>query len=499
MADSVNDAKENMEEADDTTGGLRERLGGLSGIQQKVGEGFDKMNAKAGFFGTALSFVTGAVSAVVGALVSLKALLIGGGLIAAVVALAIAWKENIGDIRGRVAALKEWLGKQFQALKETVLKIWNSFIAGFKSGGGDLQDLKTIFIAVLDGLEAGLKAWWKVAKPILMMTGKILIELAGIVGKAVGGIINWLAQMEREFGMITKIVAWVTALIAIFATAYVIVEVIAAVVGIFISLISVAGTLLSGLATVISVISTLISVFGTVVSVVATVIAALNPITLVIIAIIGIIIALYAAWTTNFLGIRDIVMNVVDAAVNKFNQLVAFLKKLPKMLGKFFNQAKKDAQKFLSFVMSIPKKIKNLVTNIGTSIARKFKDAFNQLIPDGVPIPEITIGAGVPGPDYTIGGGTLQIPQLASGGFVEESGVAKIHKGETVVPADVSRKMGMGKGGGGPPMKKVEINVGGVEIGDQSLDISNMSRSDLRTLAQEIATQLGDDVRNVVS
>lgn len=479
VEESVKGAKESMEEADEQTGGLKEKLGGLSDIQEKAGAGFDKMNAKAGFFGTALSFVVGTISTLLGILFSLKALLLGG-LIAAIVGLAIAWKENVGDIQGRVEGFKEFIFEQFNAIHESALKIWNRFLAGFKSGGGDIKDLKTLFIAYLDGIEAGLKAFWNMFQPLWSGFVDIIIWAAGPIGKFFGMYYNALAEMERESQTITKIVAWVTALVATFATAWAIVSVLTSIGGAIMAVVTAIAPAIGALSGLIATFTSYAGILALVKGVIMTVVGILGgPLTIAILAITAIAVALYAAWKTNFLGIRDITDDVINKAMDLFDSLM--------------NKAG-EAMNFIRELFS---------GDIGQNLAQAFRGAFNSIIPDNINIPSITIGGGsIAGkdiPSATIGGGSLDIPQLQSGGYIEQGGMAQLHAGEAVIPADVTRPSGGNDMGEGMGMTKIEVNVGGVEIGDQTLDIRNMSRTELTRLAQEIAKALGDDVRNVVS
>lgn len=95
--------------------------------------------------------------------------------------------------------------------------------------------------------------------------------------------------------------------------------------------------------------------------------------------------------------------------------------------------------------------------SIASGIGNAFKGAFNAAIPSSVPIPSVTIGAGQPGPDYTIGGGALDLPQLDTGGFIENDGLAMLHAGERVMPAaQVDR--GRAPTGDQPP-QNVNVNV----------------------------------------
>lgn len=107
--------------------------------------------------------------------------------------------------------------------------------------------------------------------------------------------------------------------------------------------------------------------------------------------------------------------------------------------------------------------------------------------------------------------GAANLVGLDSGGRILESGVAEVHKGEAVIPRplveaaeqganrvgnmardSVSVEVNNQAGGGGGGPSKVE-NSYQISVGDQSLDLSNLSRSDLRTLAALIGDQLGED------
>lgn len=91
-------------------------------------------------------------------------------------------------------------------------------------------------------------------------------------------------------------------------------------------------------------------------------------------------------------------------------------------------------------------------------------------------------------------------PGAASGGVVEKTGIAEIHKGEAVIPERLVQAAERGSGRREPrsESKTVNVNIEGVEVGDQSLDIRNMSRAELRQLAQEISNILGDDIREMI-
>lgn len=553
VGEQVENAKEAMQKTDEQTEGLTDNLDGLNDVQETVGEGFDKMNAKAGFLGTALRFVSKSVMVILGSLLSLKGLILGG-LIVALAALAVAWKKNIGNIQGRVKGFVSFVVEGFKSLKETALAAWNNFVKGFKEGGGDVEDLKTILVGVFDGIEKGLKAFWDTFGPVLDMMGGGLVELAGVVGKQVGKIVDLLARMEESSGFITKVVAWVTALVATFATAWAIVQVLTAIAGAVIGFISVMGTVLGVIGSVISVIGTLISIFTTVVSVIGTVIAVLNPISLIILAIIGVIVALYVAWKTNFLGIQDIVANVSDTITSKIGEAVESIRGAISDMRSIFNSLVSNASEIGS----------NLIEGIKNGImgsAGELTDAVSDTVGsarDYLPFSPAAVGPlsdlDQVGPGFinTITDGILNNTGEIESALTDVTGAAREYlpfspaekgplkdidqsgsglvntiasdiKGESseLMKAAEQAMKGVNEGISSENVetgniarrgsdnrrnteksqepKKIEINVGGIEIGDQTMDINKMSNRDLQRLAEAIAQQLGDEVRNVIS
>lgn len=100
---------------------------------------------------------------------------------------------------------------------------------------------------------------------------------------------------------------------------------------------------------------------------------------------------------------------------------------------------------------------------LGRSAADSLRSAFNSVLPDRLPIPSVTIGGGSymgeDIPSLTVGGGSIDIPALASGGFIEQGGLAMLHAGEQVVPsAQVDRE----EGGGGPQQMIVQLDADAV-------------------------------------
>jgi hypothetical protein len=158
-------------------------------------------------------------------------------------------------------------------------------------------------------------------------------------------------------------------------------------------------------------------------------------------------------------------------------------------------------QGFLGDLGGVPNSIKSIFGGLGDSLGMELRAAFNAIIPSRLDIPSVTIGggtfAGQDIPSTTIGGGSLGLPQLQSGGFVEQGGLAALHAGETVVPADVTQNMA--QAGGQTGGEGVVIETVNIELGDQSLDLRDLTRSDIRRLADEVAPELGREVENIIS
>lgn len=141
------------------------------------------------------------------------------------------------------------------------------------------------------------------------------------------------------------------------------------------------------------------------------------------------------------------------------------------------------------------------LAGVGEAAAEGMRGTFNAIIPDRLNIPQITIGGGsIAGrdlPSATIGGGSLDIPQLQSGGMIEQTGLFLGHAGERVLnTAEVSKT---GSGGGPDPVggggMDIEISV---EFGDQTLDLSNLTQADKEEIARLVAEETGREVESTI-
>lgn len=157
--------------------------------------------------------------------------------------------------------------------------------------------------------------------------------------------------------------------------------------------------------------------------------------------------------------------------------------------------------------------VKDTVGDLGSGLVSGLSDTlkgvWNSVIPSTVAfpevtLPEVTIDAGPLGSE-TVGGMTVfggfdfSLPQLQTGGMIEETGALVGHAGEAVLPADVTQNLtqvlgrGGSDGGGGVTIESVDV-----EIGDQSMDLSNMTRLEMEEFAQIIADELGLEVEQII-
>jgi len=179
-------------------------------------------------------------------------------------------------------------------------------------------------------------------------------------------------------------------------------------------------------------------------------------------------------------------------------------------------------ERLFSGVMTAAGDFKDDLISWGEGVAGDLSDvitgtvegAWNAAVPDRIEIPSISVGGQHIGttiagqevggtlPEVSIGGQGLDLPQLATGGMIEEEGAFVGHQGEMVLPADVSRDViaalrGSGGGGGGGG-SGVNIERQVIEIGDQSIDLSELTRTQMETLADLIAEKQGDELTTLI-
>lgn len=176
-----------------------------------------------------------------------------------------------------------------------------------------------------------------------------------------------------------------------------------------------------------------------------------NPVGLVvagIILLIGIIV-LIATKTTWFQTMWNAIWGAIGEPVKAvfefiksyyvtmFNFWMSVLEKFKNFFVAMFKFAVDWAVKYFKFIIDIPNKIVNAFKAIGEAIYAPFKWAFN-MIAKAWNNTVGKIGFSVPNWVPGFGGNSFSIPKipmLQSGGRVMSTGLAVVHKGETVVPA----------------------------------------------------------------
>lgn len=266
------------------------------------------------------------------------------------------------------------------------------------------------------------KRFWKKLQPVikaLKRFGKQIIKLAPTVAKValdVGRLAivlgtKLLPYLVPVINAATKLVKWFNSLS--YGTK---------------RLILVIGGLFLAIGPIISILGTLFSAFTTIVSIVGTVIAIFNPLTLALIGVGVVIGGLAYIIYKNWEKIKTWTKNLVTSFTNWLNDMVQTAK------------------------------------NLGSAIANGLVAMFNAALPDSLGLPSITIprvGFQIPGltiaghviyqpqsigigPFGPFGGGSVPIPQLDTGGFITDTGLAMLHEGEQVVPAAQVDRGGLG-------------------------------------------------------
>lgn len=151
-------------------------------------------------------------------------------------------------------------------------------------------------------------------------------------------------------------------------------------------------------------------------------------------------------------GVRAVFISVVSAALNLRQQII----------GGF--------QSWVGYVLSIPGRIRVAAAGMFESITGAFRRAINWVIGKwnglSFTVPSVSVGP------VHFGGqtvGTPNVPYLASGGQVTSSGLAFIHRGETVTPA--AQVQPAGRGSGGVMIAEVHVHLHGPVDGQQVLAV----------------------------
>ena len=144
---------------------------------------------------------------------------------------------------------------------------------------------------------------------------------------------------------------------------------------------------------------------------------------------------------------------------------------------------------------SLKNKTTQLFKDLGNAIVGTVKGAFNTAIPSEISIPEVGISLPekVGGGSVAVGGQSIDLPQLQTGGIIEQTGVAVVDRGEAVIPEPiVSGAAGAtgGAGGGGSGGSSVRVDNMNITI-NGDFDPSDLSRRDAEDLANRVKDALG--------
>lgn len=175
---------------------------------------------------------------------------------------------------------------------------------------------------------------------------------------------------------------------------------------------------------------------------------------------------------------KKFIDNAVTAAGNFFNDVA------PKPLKDAFNWVVDKVQWLIDKIQTLIDKLQGAADAVGNAA-------------DAVPGSDIAGAAGRAGGDaasWAAGGlgdlasGEVNLPSLDVGGTVRETGAAMVHAGEVVgEPGALLEAAGLSSGGGGGGGKTLIIKEQVIEIGDQTLDISELGRAEMEELADLIS------------
>lgn len=215
--------------------------------------------------------------------------------------------------------------------------------------------------------------------------------LVGYLERAV----NWFAQLDPNIQ--TGILAFF-AFLAVIGPLLIIIG----------SLITAIGSIITGITAVVGIVGTVAGfITGILIPAIGALVAIIGgPVTLIILAIIALVGLFYLAWKNNWFGVRDL----VDSVVKWFKETVV----------PGFQMAFLLIQSFITSLVDTWVERFNMVRGVIQGVV----DVFNDLINKAKEAVSATAGK-------------LKLPGFESGGFVPQTGVALLHRGEFVASTDM--------------------------------------------------------------
>lgn len=278
--------------------------------------------------------------------------------------------------------------------------------------------------------------------------GETLVPALNTMMKAVMPVIQHIANFAKEHKTLTA-----TILIAVTA------------IGMIIAIVGIVMMVMPAVLAIFGAISAIFGIVATVASTVAFGIAMIGAPVILIIAGIAALIAIIILIITHFQTFKNILGDVGNFIKNIFMDAFNFVTNtLPGWIGSL-----------LGFFGSIPGRLGSMAESIGGAIGGMFRGGINDVIGmlNGVIKWIGDLGGSVLGVSFHIRdafGGTMpRIPTLDTGGFITQTGLAVVHRGEIVnTAAEVQRGAG---GGGGVMEMHHHFDLQGAVIADQrSLD-----------------------------
>jgi TP901 family phage tail tape measure protein len=281
-------------------------------------------------------------------------------------------ENSKGKAEQTAEEMKNTVQYKIQALKSAIEGIKLEI---FKDSNGDLREfldqlleampaIKEFAVSVAQGMGTVGKVILAVVVPML----KAFQALPAPVKKAIGVFVGLAAAVAAIVGPILLVVGGLAMMIAP------IIEVVSAVGGLSAAFGAIAGA-----------ISTAITAIGAL-------LVAIDPIVWIILAIIAVIGALYLAWKNNWFGIRDIVSSIANAVKEKLN---AFIEGIKWLIGQI-NEHKDTIKEYLMLALLNPwEAIKKAWDENLFDIKDKLTTKFNEMVDFLKGLPKRFYDAGV--------------------------------------------------------------------------------------------------------
>lgn len=181
----------------------------------------------------------------------------------------------------------------------------------------------------------------------------------------------------------------------------------------------------------------------------------------------------------GFARAREVLNIFAGAWQRNFDRAARIVGEFKNDVVGYFSGLLSDARTFGSRIAGT---FSRQISGMGDAAAQSARNAWNSTVPGRINFPSATIAGN------TIGGGGIDIPRLQVGGMVDETGIAVVHEGESVIPeplTSAARGGGGGDGGGSTVIERIVVNISG------DFDPTNMSKRDVERLADRIDAAIG--------